>query len=478
MSRLDRMARQTASSLEVIDSAIERERNAPSPNEFDEYARLAQAQSQPQPTRADGCSVELIAASSITPEPISWLWPGWLARGKLHIEAGPPSTGKTTLALAKAATVTRGGTWPDGTRAPRGWVVMWSGEDDVKDTLVPRMIAAKADLNRVRFVGAVNDETGTRAFDPGHDVPRLAKAISRLPEPPALLIVDPIVSAVTGDSHKNAETRRALAPLVDLARQYNCAVIGITHFTKGTAGREPLERVTGSLAFGAVARIVMATVRRPDDHPDGPARLLVRAKSNIGPDGGGFHYQIEETELDTHPGLFATRATWGDAIEGTARSLLCAAEADLTADADAAPDAPARTQAENWLRDYLAKGPLSSAQVVREAAREGVSERTLHRARRALGVESTCSGFGRERASVWSLPAGTFDNSPSLPTAPNKKDVAEMETLAEMDSGAGFRGGAAPIPAIPATCQGVGRDGSYGEITDKSEPTGDAWEDV
>jgi hypothetical protein len=48
------------------------------------------------------------------------------------------------------------------------------------------------------------------------------------------MLVDPIVSAVAGDSHKNAETRRALAPLVEFAERAKCALIGISHFTKGT----------------------------------------------------------------------------------------------------------------------------------------------------------------------------------------------------------------------------------------------------
>jgi putative DNA primase/helicase len=49
-----------------------------------------------------------------------------------------------------------------------------------------------------------------------------------------LLIVDPVVSAIAGDSHKNAEVRRGLQPLVDLAGSMHCALLGITHFSKGT----------------------------------------------------------------------------------------------------------------------------------------------------------------------------------------------------------------------------------------------------
>jgi len=77
----------------------------------------------------------------------------------------------------------------------------------------------------------------------------------------ALVIVDPVVTAVTGDSHKNTEVRRALRPLVGFASDLGTVALGISHFTKGTAGRDPVERVTGSVAFGALPRVVMAAAR-------------------------------------------------------------------------------------------------------------------------------------------------------------------------------------------------------------------------
>src|SRR6187455_3072436 len=83
--------------------------------------------------------VNITCAADIKPERIRWLWDGWLARGKLHIFAGQAGTGKTTIALALAATVSTGGRFPDGTRAPVGHVLIWSGEDNAKDTLIPRL---------------------------------------------------------------------------------------------------------------------------------------------------------------------------------------------------------------------------------------------------------------------------------------------------------------------------------------------------
>ena len=104
------------------------------------------------------------------------------------------------------------------------------------------------------------------------------------------------MNAVAGDSHKNTETRRALQPLVELAASANAALLGITHFSKGTAGREPIERITGSIAFGALARVVMVAGKEAEKEDDDtpPRRFLARAKSNIGPDEGGFAYELQQ----------------------------------------------------------------------------------------------------------------------------------------------------------------------------------------
>ncbi|MFM6019619.1 MAG: AAA family ATPase [Dolichospermum sp.] len=67
-----------------------------------------------EPPPADG--VVLTCGADLRPEPVAWLWPAWLALGKLHVLAGAPGTGKTTIGMELAAGVTTGGWWPDGTR--------------------------------------------------------------------------------------------------------------------------------------------------------------------------------------------------------------------------------------------------------------------------------------------------------------------------------------------------------------------------
>ena len=352
---------------------------------------------------ADGPMAQLVRASDLTPEAVDWLWDGWLAAGKMHVLGGAPGTGKTTIAMALAATVSVGGRWPDGTKAEAGNVVIWSGEDDLKDTLVPRLLACGADTNRVHFVGGVVSGGRVVSFDPATHMAALKNELRRIGGV-KLLIVDPVVSAVGGDDHKNGSVRRGLQPLVDLAMQEHCAALGITHFTKGTAGRDPLERITGSLAFGALARLVMVAAKHQEQSDDGQTkRILCRAKSNLGPDDGGFEYDLNQSELGKHPGVFASHVLWGSKIDGGARDILAAADA-TSDDGDEGSGVEDATQ---FLRDLLSDGSLPTKQIYADADGAGFSRSTIRRAQKKLGITPRKEGSpstNKVQRWVWALP--------------------------------------------------------------------------
>lgn len=361
---------------------------------------IAHSLSKPRRSDADDipAAVRLVRASDVELEPVDWLWDGYLARCKLHILAGAPGTGKTTVALALASTVTTGGQWPDGQRAQPANVVIWSGEDGIADTLAPRLAAAGADLSRVYFVSEVGEGDERRAFDPATDLAALHAACASL-DGVGLVIVDSVVSAISGDGHKNNEVRRGLQPLVHLGESLGAAVLGISHFSKNSAGRATLDRVTGSLAFGALARVVLATARGVDDRC-----VLVRDKSNLGPRGGGFRYTIELTDLFFKgQSNCVSRIAWGDQLYGEPGDLLGKAETKLTQ----------RERATDWLADVLTAGPVAAEEVKARAEAAGIAEATLRRASEALSVAKTraavrggARGKGRYE---WSLPTRDAD---------------------------------------------------------------------
>lgn len=369
--------------------------------------------------------VQLLRASDIPATPIRWLWKGWMAKGKLHILAGAPGTGKTTIALALAAAVTRGASFPDGTQGEPGNVLIWSGEDDPADTLVPRLMAAGADLQRICIIGNVGQGQDARPFDPAQDIGKLEYAAAQFGDI-SLVIADPVVSAVTGDSHKNTEVRRALQPVVDLGRRLDCAVVGISHFSKGTSGRDPLERVTGSVAFGALARVVLVTAKGDDG-----TRLLARAKSNIGPDGDGFTYRLELVESE---GMEASRVEWGEALTGSARDLLGDAEAGDSSLDDAAA----------WLEDMLAGTEVRVTELKKQAQAAGYSWRTMERAKASLGflawrINGETRGSGHW---VWSRKEQAATNKAA-------KVFSRIGGLEEVVAPQGFDDGSSFKAAIP-----------------------------
>jgi RecA-family ATPase len=194
--------------------------------------------------------IKFVMGSEIAPQTVNWLWEDWLALGKLHILAGRPGALKTTTALAFAAAVSIGGEWPDRKPAAQGKIVIWSGEDAIDDTLLPRFLAAGGNRDRIAFIGGVEEDGKARAFDPANDIAALAQVCANLGQV-SLIIIDPIVAVAKGDSHKNAEARRDLQPLVTLAERTQAAVLGVHHLTKRTEGADPVDRVSGSPAFGA-----------------------------------------------------------------------------------------------------------------------------------------------------------------------------------------------------------------------------------
>lgn len=374
---------------------------------------------EPDPAPKARSSVVLACGADLTPEPVRWLWQDWLALGKLHILAGAPGQGKTTIAMALAATVTLGSMWPDGKRSMSGNVLVWSGEDDPADTLLPRLLAAGAVRERCFFIQGTRAADGSvRPFDPAQDLASLHQAIEHIGGV-RLLVVDPVVSAVTGDSHKNTEVRRALQPLVDLAAAVDCAVLGITHFAKGGQGQDPAQRVVGSVAFTAVARVVLVAAKVQSEDGD-DRRILARSKSNIGPDGGGFEYHLEQTEV--LGSIQASRIAWGGQVQGSARELLT--------DPDAEPDEA--QDAVGFLRGLLSDGPLSAKAVFKDADGAGYSRDMVKRASLKMGVEKRKTGM--DGGWVWALPDG--QNAANTPEGSTKsaKSARFQNTLPSLPS--------------------------------------------
>jgi hypothetical protein len=351
--------------------------------------------------------VKLIAASSIEPKPLAWAWQDWLPKGKLTLLVGAPKTGKTLLAIDIAATMTRGGKFPDGKLASIASVMFWTSEDDLDDTIVPRFKAAGANLDNVLFVDHVETEGRHQPFNPATDLPLLVEKISQLKKPPALLIIDPIVS-VTHDMNNALQVRMALLPLTEMAQKYGMAILGITHFRKSTGESGGLgERIIGSSAFLQVARMVWYAIKPKDT--DGQ-RLFFRGDTNLAKDEEGYLYEVESQEApfpERNLTIHTAGIAWGarvsdDEIQGYIKPTT-----------ETEDSAPVLASAKEFLNRYLAQGEKLRTDLEEEAKNLGFSNKTLSRAKKELGIRH------RKRRgdakSVWYLPSQEVDQPTLVP---------------------------------------------------------------
>jgi RecA-family ATPase len=246
-------------------------------------AREYHANNDTKQTETRESAAHLISrcAAEIEPKRIDFLWAGRIARGKHTAIAGEPGDGKSQLSIYIAATISRSGEWPCGEgRAPVGNVIIFNAEDGADDTVVPRLIAAGADLERVHIVSAVLQDggKGRRTFNLQADLELLERKIAEIGGV-ALVIIDPISSYMgKTDSHKNSEVRGALEPVSEMAERLKVAILSITHFSKSGAGNntKALHRFIGSIAFVGAPRAAFAVVEDADNE----GRILTRQEQH------------------------------------------------------------------------------------------------------------------------------------------------------------------------------------------------------
>src|SRR5262249_30396607 len=318
--------------------------------------------------------------------PVSWLWPGRIALGKLSLIAGEPGLGKSQVSLAMAAAVTTGGSWPcrEG-GAPKGNVIILAAEDGAADTLVPRLKAADADLERVSIVSAVED-AGRRAFNLAADLDLLEQKI-RAAGDVQMVVIDPISSYLGAriDSHNNTTVRGTLEPVCEMADRLHVAIVGITHHPKGT-GTAAINRFIGSIGFVAAARAAYIVTSDPEDENH---RLFLPAKNNLAPRGQGLAFRLEQ-RIVAEPGIVASSVLWEDTpVTITADQALAAT--DAARHGTASPHA----EAGGDLGDKLSARPAAVQDVDEHARALGIALRTLRRARKTLGVRAVKDGFDR-----------------------------------------------------------------------------------
>ncbi len=355
--------------------------------EFYTGSQNSQESNKPKSTDA----LVFIKSSDIVSRPIDWLWPGKIARGKLSIIAGDPGLGKSQSTIDIASIVSNGSKWPSGENARQGNVLFFSAEDDPEDTINPRLLAAGANTERVSIFSTVKKGGKEKYFSLGEDIDLLEKTLET-EKNIALIVIDPITAFLGEkiDSHVNAEVRGLLSRLSKVANKSKTAVLVVTHLNKSTGGN-PINKITGSLAFAAAARAVYMVIK---DEQDDQRRLFLTVKNNLAEDKSGYAFKVEGAEITTPTCTLSTsKVVWEK--EAISQSALEA----LRDQSDRGSGVDKKTI--KWLEEYLKSKPegIQTEDLVRVAVKNGISKRTLQRALKEAMVESISSGYGKQK--VW-----------------------------------------------------------------------------
>ncbi len=243
-------------------------------------------------------------------KPVKFLWKGGLVSGALNLLAGPPGTGKSTFTYNLAAEVTKGWVKGDFNGQP-GVVLVCSTEDSLEQVIVPKLRVAGADPSKVFSMKFGHQ------FQFPEDYERIRVEVMKFGGNVRLIILDPLVNrmSATLNSHKDKDVRQALEPFNQLAEEFDLCVLGVVHNSKAT-DRDPLNSISGSTAFGGVARSVLA-MSKADDYETTYERCLGVVKSNVGRDDlPAYRFKVDEAFLTSdHPDhvgetVNTTRMVW------------------------------------------------------------------------------------------------------------------------------------------------------------------------
>lgn len=361
----------------------------------------------PKDQEADGTPWRLVLtpASKIRPKPVLWVWQDRLPAAHVSLIPGREGIGKSLYLIWLTAQITRG-TLPGYYLGEPRAVFYSATEDSWEHTIAPRLMAADADLDQVYRMDVESVEIATGASRTAEltlprDCELLNAEVKRLE--PAMIALDPLMSVIDRrvDTHNDRELRTMLEPVGRLASETGVAVVGLAHFNK-SGNDDPLNLVTGSRAFTAFVRAVIAIARDPESEIG--QCVISQVKNNLGRiDLPNLTYIVKPVTIETDEGDCDTaRLVFTGESERGVR--------DILADVGTAADRSERAECANWLRDVLAEGPRRTKETQDEATgAQGFSQRTFTRARKQLGVKAEQMPTGQKGRNEWwlSLPVMT-----------------------------------------------------------------------
>jgi putative DNA primase/helicase len=333
------------------------------------------------------------SASEVKAEAVDWLWPGIIPRGSVTLLAGQPGTGKSQIAVSIASIITGNGTWPTGQKCPQGRAIIIEAED-AGSRIRSRIDAAGGRPEFVSIRDADDDVLDLSQPESINMIAQRAEAMGGID----LLVISPLLAHFRGGSSEDGKVRERLEPLRKWASDTKTAVLAITHPPKGSgvksAAKSLDDQFAGAEAHRRAARAAFAVIvdmNDPEPNFKSKRRLMICVKQNDGPDDVVVPYRIEGVNLPG--GIPTSRVMWLEETNSTGTDRIPVGTQE---DSCRNP----RIDVDDWLTRVVSRGPKTRADIMDEAERWGIPERTVYNAKVRLGILGDREG----RESQWRLP--------------------------------------------------------------------------
>ncbi|MBF6142888.1 AAA family ATPase [Nocardia farcinica] len=376
--------------------------------------------------------LKITRGSEVQTKRVRWVDQDWIPAGSLVLLAGREGLGKSTIAASKCAQITRGTLEGEWYGTPRN--VIYLHTEDARDfTVVPRLRAAGADLDRVLFIDVVSEYSETDALVLPDDIGELERVV--VAEDVAFIVLDAATSAMSSDlsGKDDRQVRQFLEPLSQMAARRDCVVLGLCHFGKRD-GNDTGKLILGSIAWSQVARSVLSVAKDEDT-----GNLIVtNTKANLAPRTRSMEAVIESTTVPTDDGLAEVGVLrWLGETTVDARDLLGGPVDDT--------DVVERSEAEQVILAYLEDrgGSAPAADVLKHARAVGLSDNATKKARIKAKVRTERQGFGKGASWVWIIDA-PIDSIDS-----HSRERAPMEPMAESSPPSEVPAAASPADPCP-----------------------------
>jgi hypothetical protein len=342
--------------------------------------------------KEDPLDLKVRRMADVEVERVNWLWELRVPRGYLTIVEGIEGEGKSTVLVALAAAVTCGSGLADMNVSEPESVLWFSAEDGLSTMLKPRLLAAGADCARV-----FASEQPFTLDDQGFQALREQIALYK----PAMVVIDPMFAYTKGDPSKGPDARACTNLLKQLAEEFNSALVLVRHIGKSKGGGDPRAAGLYSIEWRAAARSVLVCGSDPDDQSK---RAIAQSKNNLGPFAESVGYRISP-DANSPSGA---RFEWLGVSNLTAKRILATAQPE--------DQKTERDDAAAWLQGYLESGEQKANDALKESRAEGISKRTLDRAKKDIGVKSRSEGYGKDKVWFWRLDCQPPENPPYIAT--------------------------------------------------------------